>query len=140
MDNDRDEDSRKAKAGNLTEFFEALKAKGLEISNLKDMVFSTYVYGLQIIREVNKSRRIDRQADGRAARQKNPGEAWSVFSLDGDDLAMLERGLYYTTNAIDRLFKTKINKVYRLKRAIESGEKLTGHQKEFLRKAWIKRI
>ncbi|MCK4463447.1 MAG: hypothetical protein KAU58_03955, partial [Candidatus Omnitrophica bacterium] len=126
---DRNPETRKEKINSLSQFFESLD---VDISKLKDMVFTTYVHGLQLIREVNKSLRVDRQADGRIARQDNPGEAWSVLSLEGQDIAILEKGLYYSGNLLDRM---KFKNILKFKEILQSKEGLTDSQEDYIRKA-----
>ncbi|MGB2706011.1 MAG: hypothetical protein WBC74_04070 [Candidatus Omnitrophota bacterium] len=146
LNENRNPKAMKEKAKEVRDFF---KRQGIEAPELMNMVFTTYVFGLQLIREVNKSRRIDRQADGRVARQDNPGEAWSVMSLEGADLAMLERGLAYKNGIyrggnilINILIKSRYERILKIKpalkeikQALEEGRELTDSQRNYIRKA-----
>ncbi|MFA5147477.1 MAG: hypothetical protein WC515_08905, partial [Candidatus Omnitrophota bacterium] len=136
LNKDRNRSTREEKVKEIGNFFDMLEGRiGADVealAELKTMIFTTYVYGLQLIREVNKSKRIDRQADGRSARQNNPGETWSVFSLDGEDLAILERGLYRNGDIIDRFRFNQIKSI--IKEAKNRGGKLTAGDVEFIRK------
>jgi hypothetical protein len=60
------------------------QAKQEKLETVKSRTYMRWVYGYQMIHEINKSDRVDGQIDGRVGRQDNPGTSIPIFSLAKD--------------------------------------------------------